>query len=84
MDSRADFFLRQIFKAFHKHPKQLPQITHALYIDAIKLHLSKLTNTKDKEFSSAIRKFLESTNLQCSETCAYLPNLDKPEPKRFY
>ncbi len=78
MDSRAEFFLRQIFKAFHKHPKQLPQFTHDLYIDAIRSHLSKLTHSKEKKFSDEIRKYLGNSNLQCIQSCEYIPASNYP------
>jgi len=83
MDSRAEFFLNQVFKAFHKHPKQLPQFTHGLFINAVKSHLSNFTNTKEKEFSNAIRDFLNSGNLKCSDTCAYIPKSKYPNDNQI-
>ena len=78
MDSRAEYFLKQIFKAFHKHPKQLPQYTHKLFVDAVRSHLSKFTNTGEKRLSTAIKALLESSTLKCSDTCAYVPKSDYP------
>lgn len=83
MDSRAEFFLNQIFKAFHKHPKQLPQFTHNLFIESIKSHLLNLKKSKDEKFSAAIRKLLESPKLQCSETCAYIPRSKYPNESQI-
>ena len=83
MDSRAEFFLNQVFKAFHKHPKQLPEFTHGLFINAVKSHLLNLTNTEDKEFSDAIRDFLNSGDLKCSDTCAYIPQSKYPNDSQI-
>ena len=83
MDSRAEFFLKQVFKAFHMHPKQLPQSTHKLFIDSVKSHLSRLTNAKEKQFSADIRNFLNSGNLKCSDTCAYIPRSKYPNDSQI-
>jgi len=82
MDSRAEFFLKQVFKAFHKHPKQLPQFTHNLFIDSVKSHLKKFTNT-DEKISRAIHNFLNSGDLKCSETCAYIPKSKYPNDSQI-
>jgi dGTP triphosphohydrolase len=73
MDSRAEFFLNQVFKAFKKHPKQLPEYTHGLFIEAIKSHLSELAKNSEEKFSSDISSFLNNNNLKCEDTCSYLP-----------
>ena len=36
MDSRAEFFIKQLFKAFKMHPKQMPKFTHDLFLDGVK------------------------------------------------
>ena len=62
---------------------QFPEFTHGLFIDAVKSHLSNFTNTKEKEFSNAIRDFLNSDNLKCSDTCAYIPKSKYPNDSQI-
>jgi len=78
MDSRAEYFLKQIFKAFHKHPKQLPQYTHNLFIDTVKESLSRLVNKTDESLSSAIKEYLKSDNFKCGDTCSFIPQSKYP------
>jgi dGTPase len=83
MDSRAEFFLNQIFKAFHNHPKQLPKFTHDLFINSVKSYLSNYTNTGEKDFSKEIRDFLNSSDLKCSDTCSYIPKSKYPNDSQI-
>ena len=79
MDSRAEYFLNQIFKAFAKHPKQLPENTHKLFIEAVRSHLSELAKaTKNKSLSSDIRDILKDEKLKCEDTCSYIPKSKYP------
>lgn len=82
MDSRAEFFLKQIFKAFHKHPKQLPEFTHNLFIDSVKKHLSYFIDSKETEFSEEVKKLLRSDSLKCSDTCSYIPKSKYPNERQ--
>jgi dGTPase len=83
MDSRAEFFLNQVFKAFKNHPKQLPEYTHGLFIEAIKSHLSQFANTSKEDCSSDIRSFLNNDKLKCEVTCSYLPKSKYPNNKQI-
>jgi len=79
MDSRAEYFLNQIFKAFVKHPKQLPENTHKLFVEAVKLHLSELAKTKkNKSLSSDITDILKAEKMKCEDTCSYIPKSKYP------
>lgn len=73
MDSRAEYFLNQVFKAFKKHPKQLPEYTHGLFINEVKSHLSKFTKTSNKDFSTNVCSFLNKSKLPCEDVCSYIP-----------
>lgn len=79
MDSRAEYFLNQIFKAFKHHPKQLPQDTHLLFVKAVKAHLQEIIKlNEDKKVSSEIISFLEKGKLPCEDMCSYLPQSKYP------
>lgn len=82
MDSRAEFFLKQIFKAFKKHPKQLPEYTHDLFVESVKFHLSKFAETGEEDFSREIRGILNNDKLKCEDTCSYLPKSKYPNEKQ--
>jgi len=84
MDSRAEYFLIKIFKAFIKHPKQLPENTHKLFIEAVKSHLLELAKTsKNKSLSSDIRSILRGEKLQCEDICSYIPKSKYPNESQI-
>jgi dGTP triphosphohydrolase len=78
MDSRAEFFLRKLFCAFHKNPKQLPKRTYNNFINSIKEDLKGFKYFDGKNYSAKIDQFLNSDDLECGEGCTYIPQAKYP------
>ena len=86
MDSRAEYFLNKIFKAFHNHPKQLPEYTHNLFLDSVRSHLSEHIKSEeqlDEEFLTELRNFLDTDKLKCSDNCEYIPKSKYPNENQI-
>ena len=83
MDSRAEFFLNQIFKAFLNHPKQLPESIHILFSAEVKSYLSKHKDYGNKKFSEAIKNFLGNDNPPCLNKCEYIPKSKYPHKEQI-
>jgi len=83
MDSRAEYFLKQTFKAFLKHTKQLPESTHKEFIYAVDKYLRDLLLTSDDgKFKVDIDKFLKIDPLPCNQSCCYIPKSKFPNKEQ--
>lgn len=86
MDSRAEYFLNKIFKAFQKHPKQLPEPTHRLFLDSVRSHLLEYTKSEEKldgKFLTEIDNFLTAEKLKCIDACDYIPKSKYPNENQI-
>lgn len=79
MDSRAEYFIKNIFKAFKNHPKQLPQRANEYFIHHVKEYIDKEIDTADKgAYKNDLRSFRPNINKICNQTCFYIANSKNP------
>jgi dGTP triphosphohydrolase len=73
MDSRAGYFIIQLFKAFKKNPRQLPDKTYRTYINAVRQSLEEEKKQVTGNYQKELDIFLQPENLICQNTCTYIP-----------
>jgi dGTPase len=81
MDSRAEYFLKQIFKAFKNHPKQLPELTYKIFIEKVKMSLKKIIDEiNDENIRNDIGNHLKilEDKFICGNGCGYIPKSKFP------
>ena len=83
MDSRAEYFIRQLFKAFKTYPKQLPNFTHNLFVDAVKDHLTKIKDKYDSSFNEHVEQLLNKSMLPCADECSYISISEYPHKEQI-
>lgn len=84
MDSRAEYFLKQTFKAFLKHTKQLPESTHKEFINAVDKYLRDLLETNiEGNFKNDIEKYIKLYPLPCNQSCCYVPKSKYPNEEQI-
>ena len=72
MDSRAAYFIKQIFKAFKMHPMQLPENTFTKFLNAIKIDLEERLKSATGNFRKELKEFLSNPDLSCKDSCLFL------------
>ena len=66
MDSRASYFIEQIFKAFKKHPKQMPESTYSEYINNAKQTVvNEIAKTDATIYKSELEVLLRNDLKNC-------------------
>jgi len=73
MDSRAGYFIIQLFKAFKKNPRQLHEKTYDEYINAVRQFLEEEKGGAMGKYKTDLDGFPQSDKLKCKNTCSYIP-----------
>lgn len=71
MDSRAGFFIKQLFRAFQNSPRQLPQDVYREYVDGAHGCLEEQVQKAEGDYSEDLEAFLGG-ELRCKDHCSYV------------
>ncbi len=84
MDSRAEYFIKKIFKAFKSHPKQLPEQANEHFTYRVQEYINKEIDTAaEGSYKNDLQAFMGNINKICKQSCIYVAASKNPTKEQI-